>query len=119
ALLVSSLAFAGARPAWGWNSFGHMTVAAVAHDQLTPATRNRVSALLKKNPDYNRWVGMIPSATPPSLKRQDVFEIAATWSDQIKGDQRYTDDGTQGGNRPDAWLSRARVSRNLLNSELK
>src|SRR5262245_1804143 len=44
---------------------------------------------------------MIPSGTPQRLKRRDVFEIAATWPDQIKGDQRYADDGTAHGNRPD------------------
>jgi hypothetical protein len=35
-----------AAPALAWNGFGHMTVAAVAYDKLTPATKKKVAGLV-------------------------------------------------------------------------
>ena len=49
-------------PLFGWLSVGHMAVAYIAYNRLTPATKSRVRALLKQNPDYNKWVGMVPPA---------------------------------------------------------
>src|SRR5882757_5610376 len=64
----------------GWGSIGHMTVAYVAYQKLTPATKARVRDLLKLNPDY------------------------ATWANDIKGDSKYTDDGPDP-NTPDGATS--------------
>jgi hypothetical protein len=36
-----------------WNGFGHMTMAAIAYDRLTPAAHSRVGELLKLNPQYD------------------------------------------------------------------
>jgi len=88
-------------PAYGWNGLGHMTVAYAAYQKLTAKTKNRVSVLLQKNPDYGKWVTQVPAGTPPKFKRMMVFMIAATWPDQIKGDPSYSDDGSDKGNRPD------------------
>src|SRR5438105_3468019 len=60
-------------PALGWNGLGHMTVAYVAYQRLTPTTRNRVSALLQMNPDYNTWLSMVPAGTKAKSKRMIVF----------------------------------------------
>jgi hypothetical protein len=38
-----------------------------------------------------------------------VFMIAATWADDIKGESQYSDDGTDGGNRPDGASSSLNV----------
>ena len=38
-------------PAWAWNAAGHRIVAAIAYDQLTPATRARVDDLIRRHPD--------------------------------------------------------------------
>ena len=43
-----------ASPALAWNDRGHMIVAALAYEQLEPAARDRVDALLKLNPQYGR-----------------------------------------------------------------
>jgi hypothetical protein len=88
-------------PAYGWNGLGHMTVAYAAYPQLTTQTKNRVSVLLRKNPDYGKWVTQVPAGTPAKFKRMMVFMIAATWADQIKREAGYTEDGTDKGNRPD------------------
>jgi hypothetical protein len=50
-----------AEKALDWNGFGHMTVAAVAYDKLTPATKTKVVALLKLNPSYSDWVATMSS----------------------------------------------------------
>src|SRR2546425_12172122 len=89
-----------------WDSFGHMTVAYVAYQKLTPQTRDRVKALLKKNPYYGtKWSSMLPPGTSGTNKDMMIFMIAATWSDQIKSDQTYRDDGSHNGDRPDGPTS--------------
>jgi hypothetical protein len=65
-----------------------------------------VRALLKQNPDYNKWVGMVPAGTAPKFRYRMIFMIASTWPDQIKSETGYTDDGPDPhGNRPDGASS--------------
>jgi S1/P1 Nuclease len=80
----------------GWDNFGHMTVAAVAWQQLTPAARAQAGKLLRLNPDYAMWV------TDEAPDQQDViaFLRASTWPDAIKHEVGYIDDGEYPG--PDA-----------------
>lgn len=92
-------------PTYGWNNFGHMAVAYVAYQQLTPQAKARVDALLQLNPDYQNWLTMIPENALPSDKQMMVFVIAATWPDAIKGEYQYGDDGTNRGNTPDGASS--------------
>jgi len=53
------------QPAYAWNDYGHMSVAYVAYKKLTPQTRNKVNALLAKNPDFPNWVAVIPARNLP------------------------------------------------------
>src|SRR5262245_598892 len=76
-------------PVHAWNDFGHMSVAYIAYQKLTPQTKDRVNALLKLNPDYNQWLSTIPARTSEADKRMMVFMIAATWPDQIKKNSKY------------------------------
>ena len=71
-------------PAHAWNSVGHMTVAYSAYQQLTPAEKARVAALLKLNPYYNQWLKYLPSGVSDSDRDMYVFMMAATWPDEIK-----------------------------------
>lgn len=87
-------------PAYGWGNVGHMAVAFVAYQKLTPAVRKRVDTLISLNPKFGEWRALIPAGTPAAKKRMMLFMIAATWADQIKGDGEHTADGTHGGNRP-------------------
>jgi hypothetical protein len=82
-----------AAPAWGWDDEGHMMVAAVAWDHLGDASRARVTALLKLNPDYAAWI----VDTTPAERDKIAFLRAATWADAIKGEAGYENDG----NRPE------------------
>ncbi|HJT20093.1 MAG TPA: S1/P1 nuclease [Nitrospira sp.] len=72
-----------------WNDFGHMIVAAIAYDHLTPTARAQVDALLKLNPSYPDWVTRIDRQD----RRKVAFIKAATWPDMIKIDYRYREDG--------------------------
>jgi S1/P1 Nuclease len=88
-------------PTFGWDDEGHMAVAYVAYQALTPATRARVKSLLQKNPSYKSWKKtMIPTGTSSADRDMMLFMIAATWPDQIKSDPSYQNDGPNGGDTP-------------------
>jgi hypothetical protein len=88
-----------------WNDKGHMMVAFLAYQQLSQPVRDRVATLLALNPRFNTWDHLIPSGTPAADRPALLFAIAATWPDHIKSDPTYSDDGSQGGNRPDGASS--------------
>lgn len=92
-------------PMFGWDNLGHMAVAYVAYQHLNGPTRTRVNNLLKLNPDYQRWKSAVPSGTSAVKSKTMIFMMAATWPDFIKSKSGYTDDGTEGGNRPDGTTS--------------
>lgn len=68
-----------------WWDMGHMAVAAVAYERLTPTARARAAALLRLNPDFENWVRGVPA------EEQDraAFVRAATWADDIKRSSNY------------------------------
>ena len=74
-----------------WDDFGHMTVAAVAWEQLSPELQQRATALLKLNPNYQAWIANVP----PENADEVAFVRAATWPDAIKRDATYKNDGEQ------------------------
>ena len=95
-----------ASSALAWNSKGHMMVAYVAYDNLTPTVRARVDDLLRRNPAYSEWPTTIPAAVSDAERKRRIFMLAATWPDQIKApDSGYADDGTENGNRADGASS--------------
>jgi hypothetical protein len=87
-------------PSFGWGSGGHMAVAYVAYEKLTPQARDRVDALIKLNPKYDTWKASLPATASPAVQNEMLFMIAATWADQIKGDGHHVADGPNGGDRP-------------------
>ncbi len=105
-LAVVTLATGIAAPAHAWNDAGHMAVAYVAYQQLTPATRDRVKQLLKLNPDYRGW---LPKGTAVKDRDRIRFMIASTWADDIKRKSGYQDDGSANGDRPDGASSRRNI----------
>ncbi len=64
-----------------WNARGHMTVAAIAWERMTPLARQRAAALLMLNPDYQEWVRNKPVADHGRI----AFMEAATWPDDLRG----------------------------------
>ena len=73
ALVASVLSTA---PTMAWDSFGHMEVAAVAWDQMTPKARDRAITLIKLNPNFNEWV---VHGVPAETANKFAFMHAATW----------------------------------------
>jgi hypothetical protein len=102
ALLVLTLCCGDSSLAW--NSFGHMEVAYLAYQKLTPANRDRVWTLLQLNPDFETWEKTIPAGTSEEERRVMIFMIAAVWADQIKNiapyKDRFSDDTAQDPNVP-------------------
>lgn len=89
-----------------WGPIGHMTVAYLAYERLTPAVRVRVRDLLKMNPYYANWDKQIPAGTSPDDHDRIIFVSASIWADDIKGESQYSDDGPDpGGNLPDGASS--------------
>jgi S1/P1 Nuclease. len=80
--------------AWAWGNTGHEAVAYVAWKQLTPATKARVLALLKKVPTihtgtaeipgYAEWVSDLPPGLSTDQRNLYLFMRSATWADSIK-----------------------------------
>ncbi len=89
---------------FAWGSIGHMTVDYAAYEQLTPAAKARVSALLKLNPYFANWESKIPAGTSADDHDRMIFMMAATWADDIKDDKKYSDEGPDP-NRPDGPTS--------------
>lgn len=88
-------------PSYGWWNLGHMAVAYVAYQQLTPEKKDRVDALLMLNPDRKNWLKLIPASTSAEDRRAMIFMIAATWPDRIKSlKTTYTND-TKNGDVPE------------------
>lgn len=82
ALLAATLLSGLTAPTQAWNSTGHMTVAAIAYDNLTPKTRAAVDALLARQRDYGLWVSQIPAGY--TNRARYAFMKAATWPDDIR-----------------------------------
>jgi len=87
-IVAAVMALAAHSTSHAWNSRGHMVVAAVAWDHLTPKARTRATALLKLNPNYQKWIKDVAVRD----RRQTAFVRAATWPDEIKQDRRYEKD---------------------------
>ncbi len=75
--------------AWAWWDEGHMQIADVAYGQLKDPVKDKVDALLKLNTDYEKWTaGALNDATAKLY----AFVHAATWPDDIKTKNGYTND---------------------------
>ncbi len=110
--LVASLvvsAFLAAPPAFAWDDFGHMAVAAIAYKKLAPSTRARADQLIRLNPSHAVWIHYMPRHLGTEEKNMYAFMQAATWPDAIKGDATYQSDGLDSGYRPDGITSNVNV----------
>lgn len=84
AVLFSVLALLGplAPRAQAWNATGHMAVASIAYDELTPQAKAAVDALLARHRDYPLWMRDLPVGYPDRARY--AFMKAATWPDDIR-----------------------------------
>jgi hypothetical protein len=78
------LAAAVTPSASAWNATGHEVVAEIAWNNLKPATRDKVTAILKEHPLYAAQLvpnGATPDAPDLALR---VFMRTATWPDMVR-----------------------------------
>ncbi len=97
--LALSIIVLSQTPALAWNSYGHMSVAYVAYQKLTPQVRDKANALLAKNPDLANCVALLPPNTPAADTNQMLFMIAATWADRINGASGLSEDNSTDRNK--------------------
>jgi hypothetical protein len=92
---VLLLAVVSPKQVRAWGNAGHEAVACVAWNQMTPAARARVLALLKLAPTlhpasgktipgYAEWVADLPAGLSQGQQNLYLFMRAATWPDSIK-----------------------------------
>jgi len=92
AVVALSILLLVTTPVQAWFDGGHMVVAYIAYQNLTPKTRARVDGLLKLNPMYSTWT----KGVTQKRKGLVAFLRAATWPDCIKQAPcapGYTSDG--------------------------
>lgn len=70
-----------------WNAAGHRLVAAIAWQQLSPASQEFVADALAAHPDHERWVAKAHTADPAA-----IFAEASTWPDDMRNDPRFHDE---------------------------
>jgi len=75
-------------PSHAWNAAGHRLAAAIAWQQLSPVSRQRVSSILANHPECVRWAEKAKSADGLA-----IFAEASTWPDDIRNDPRFHDGG--------------------------
>lgn len=87
--LVLLLVFAVAvTPATAWSPAGHMTLGALAYDELAridPAALDAVLALLEHHPHHGELLdGPEDRTLAPELRRRAIFMRAARWADDVR-----------------------------------
>jgi hypothetical protein len=83
ALALPALA-AFAVPARRWNAHGHMTIAAIAWNHMTPSARARAVQLLRDGPPLAQFADLIPANEPREEQDRQLFVAASTWADRIR-----------------------------------
>jgi len=99
ALVAAAALFAPCAPAWNYT--GHMLTAYVAYINLSPGPRAHVDEILRRHPDYPKWVANAPAGTDLGL---EAFLQASVWPDVIKGDSRFWEPGLNGHSTPTPLL---------------
>ena len=84
-LLLLCLAAGWVAPrALAWNATGHMTIASMTYDQLSPEARMHWTELLKQHPDFAKWEAAEPKDQPDFELGRYLFMKASTWPDDIR-----------------------------------
>jgi S1/P1 nuclease len=83
--LTALLLFLPAGTVRAWDAIGHQLIARIAWDQLTPATKTKVIALLQTAPDDACLLGLFPNdARPLDVREREFFVRSSTWPDLVR-----------------------------------
>src|ERR1041385_9042187 len=84
-LIIMAFFLALPQSNYGWNDTGHMMVARIAWDNLSPAARQQMVALVMQAPANSCLRELFPQDNRPLAERERQFFIAAaTWPDVIR-----------------------------------
>jgi hypothetical protein len=79
------------QPAWAWNATGHQVVARIAWNTMTPAVRERVTALLEAAPGDACLLDLLPgNERPLAARRREFFLAASAWADIVRPGENDT-----------------------------
>ena len=111
-LLLAGLALSG-HNALAWNAAGHRLSAAIAWTEMTPSTREKIEALLAVHPAQGDWLQRLGRGTRPSQSASAAdgrarFAEASTWADDIRRDERFSDQAPDAGAKNDDETARHR-----------
>ncbi len=82
-LLVVSVLLAA--PAAAWDKTGHLTVARIAWERMSPAARAAAAELLAAVPEDADLRQLLPAGSRPLAERQaEHFQLAAYWPDIVR-----------------------------------
>lgn len=83
--LMLAVAIFSSQPALGWNGTGHIIVARIAWDNMTPKARKNVVTLLMQAPNDACLRDLFPNDSRPlEIRQREFFMLAATWPDVVR-----------------------------------
>ena len=87
--VIAAVLTAGVAPqARAWDELGHRVVARIAWDHLTPAARQRASALLMAAPPNAGLRELLATDTRPlEVRQREWFVMASYWPDLIRSER--------------------------------
>ena len=81
--VVMACAWLTPASARAWNYTGHRTIATIAYDELAPAVRAKVDAILRAHPRYEKdLLGEMPDSYPEPARY--AFAMSGYWPDIIR-----------------------------------
>jgi hypothetical protein len=84
AVMIAALVFSSA-DSFAWIGTGHKVVALIAWGDMTPKTREAVTALLKQHPRYDKdLIENAPADQTADERARTAFAVAATWPDLVR-----------------------------------
>ena len=81
-IALVALLFAQIHIVYAWNATGHMVVADIAYDRLSPRAKKGIDTLLQRHRDYALWMSQMPAGYAD--RARFAFMKAATWPDDIR-----------------------------------
>jgi hypothetical protein len=87
AVVCCLIGVVGASRAAAWNAVGHMAVAKLAYERLSPEERTRLTAVLAEHPHYGQYL----SADRPEEIEPGLWAVmrAGVWSDWVRVPRRF------------------------------
>lgn len=83
--------------ALAWNATGHRLIADIAWQEMGSEAHREAIALLNDHPALRDWEKQLRRGkAPPEVTPRALFAEASTWADDIRRDQRYSDQPADG-----------------------